>query len=153
MEHLAKRGRFALAVHIYQQTGLSCEGHRNYPLRPVRALRRSVDTLLPLAPFLDDWGTVVMQLEDTHEVIAALVVGSPKLPGQQGYYRALAGMQKASPGAFERAARRMSNSAQRLLKSTEMRKLIDVPRLSFESMMRKRARGVVAAFNRKETQR
>jgi hypothetical protein len=150
MEHFAKRGRFDLAVHIYQHTGLSSEGHRNYPLRPVKALRRSADTLLPLCPFLDDWGSVVVQLEDSHEVLAALVVGSRKLPGQQGYYRALAGMLKASPGAFGRAAFRMSNGAQRLLRSAEMRKLIDVSRSSFESMMRKRARAALAVFKGKQ---
>jgi hypothetical protein len=150
MEHFAKRGRFELAVHIYQHTGLSSEGHRNYPLRPVKALRCSADTLLPLSPFLDDWGSVVVKLEDSHEVLAALVVGSGKLAEQQGYYRALAGMFTASPGAFERAASRMSNGVQRLLRSAEMRKLIDVPRSSFESMMRKRARGALASFRRKE---
>jgi len=38
----------------------------------------------------------------------------------------------------------MPNAAQRLLRDTEMRKLIDVPRISFESMMRKRARAALA---------
>jgi hypothetical protein len=149
MEHFAARGRFALAVRIYQQTGLSSEGHRHYPLRPIKALRRSPVTLLPLCPFLDEWGSVVSQLEESHEVLAALVIGSQKVQGQQGYYRAIAGMLAASSGAFERAAARMPNGAQRLLRSAEMRKLIDVPRISFESMMRKRARTALAMFGGK----
>jgi hypothetical protein len=149
MEHLAARGRFALAVRIYQHTGLSSEGHRHYPLRPVKALRRSPATLLPLCPFLDEWGSVVAQLEESHEVLAALVVGCQKVKGQQAYYRAIAGMRAASSGAFERAATRMPNSAQRLLRSAEMRKLIDVSRLSFESMMRKRARAAWTLFTGK----
>ena len=90
------------------------------------------------------------QLEDSHEVLEALVVGSQKLPGQQGYYRAIAGMLSASSSAFERAAARMPNGAQRLLRSAEMRKLIDVPRVSFESMMRKRARTALALFAGKD---
>ncbi len=109
MEHLSARGRFALAVRIYQHTGLSAEGHRHYPLRPVKALRRSPATLLPLCPFLDEWGGVVAQLEESHEVLAALVIGCQKVQGQQGYYRAIAGMRAASSGAFERAAARMPN--------------------------------------------
>jgi hypothetical protein len=149
MDHLAGRGRFALAVRIYQHTGLSSEGHRHYPLRPIKALRRSPVTLLPLCPFLDEWGSVVAQLEESHEVLAALVIGSQKVQGQQGYYRAIAGMLAASSGAFERAASRMSNGAQRLLRSAEMRKVIDVPRISFESMMRKRARTALAMFGGK----
>jgi hypothetical protein len=140
MEHFTTRGRFDLAVRMYQDTGLSAEGHRHYPLRPVKALRRSPATLLPLCPFLDDWGAVVAKLEEIDEVLAALVIGCQKLKGQQGYYRAIAGMYAASPGAFDRAAARMPSATQRLLKAAEMRKLIMVPRVSFESMMRKRAR-------------
>ena len=149
MEHLAARGRFEIPVRIYQHTGLASEGHRHYPLRPVRALRRSPATLLPLSPFLDDWGKEVAQLEESHEVLAALVTGCRKVEGQQGYYRAIAGMAAVSSGAFDRAAARMPNSAQRLLRSAEMRKLIDVPRVSFESMMRKRARAALAIFGAK----
>jgi hypothetical protein len=148
MAHLAARGGFEVAVRIYQHTGLAAEGHRHYPLRPVKALRRSANTLLPLCPFLDAWGKIVAQLDEMHEVLEALVVGSQKLPGQQGYYRAIAGMRAASSGAFDRAAARMPNGAQRLLKSSEMRKLIDVPCVSFESMMRKRARTALATFRR-----
>jgi hypothetical protein len=112
-------------------------------------LRRSPETLLPLCPFLDDWGGVVARLEESHEVLAALVTGCQKVQGQQGYYRAIAGMLAASSGAFDRAAAHMPNSAQRLLRSAEMRKLIDVPRISFESMMRKRARTALTMFRGK----
>jgi hypothetical protein len=149
MEHLSQRGRFPLAVRLYQHTGISAEGHRHYPLRAVKALRRSPATLLPLCPFLDEWGGVVVQMEESHEVLAALVGGCQKVQGQQGYYRAIAGMRAASPGAFERAAVRMPNAAQRMLRGAELRKLIDVPRVSFESMMRKRARTALAMFGGK----
>ena len=144
MEHLSARGRFAPAVFLYQHTGLSAEGHRHYPLRPVKPLRRSPATLLPLCPFLDDWGGIVAQLEESHEVLEALVHGCHKVQGQQGYYRAIAGMRAASSGAFDRAAAHMPNAVQRLLRDAALRKLIDVPRVSFESMMRKRARAALA---------
>jgi hypothetical protein len=147
MEHLSHRGRFPLAVRVYQHTGLSAEGHRHYPLRAVKALRLSPATLLPMCPFLDEWGGVVVQLEESHEVLAALVSGCHKIEGQQGYYRAIAGMRAASPGAFERATAHMPNAAQRLLRGAELRKLIDLPRVSFESMMRKRARTAMAMFS------
>jgi hypothetical protein len=149
MDHLSERGRFAMAVGIYQHTGLSAEGHRHYPLRPVKALRRSTATLLPLCPFLDDWGGVVVRLEDSHEVLAALVTGCQKVQGQQGYYRAIAGMRATSVSAFDRAAAHMPNAAQRLLRDADLRKLVDVSRVSFESMMRKRARNAVAMFKGK----
>jgi hypothetical protein len=149
LEHLSERGRFSLAVRMYQHTGLSADGHRHYPLRAVKALRRSPATLLPLCPFLDEWGGLVAQLEESYEVLAALVGGCQKLQGQQGYYRAIAGMRSASPREFERAAARMPNASQRLLRGAELRKLIDVPLSSFESMMRKRARTAREMFSGK----
>jgi len=151
MAHLTARGRFELAVRIYQHTGLSTEGHRNYPLRTVKALRRSSATLLPLGPFLDEWGSVVAQLEESCEVLAALLMGCKRVRGQQGYYRAIAGMLAASSGAFERAANGMPNSARGLLRDAETRKLINVPRISFESMMRKRARTALEMFRGKHS--
>jgi len=150
MEHLSARGRFTHAVRIYQQSGISSEGHRHYPLRPVKALRRSPATLLPLGPFFDDWGSTVARLEESHEVLTALVTGCEKVEGQQGYYRAIAGMRSASPGLFERASGRMPNAAQRLLRGAETRKLIDVSRQSFESMMRKRARTALGLCGSKQ---
>jgi hypothetical protein len=151
IEHLSRRGRFETAVRIYEDTGLSAEGHRHYPLRAVKALRRTPVTLLPLSPFLDDWGGIVAGLDESHEVLAALVTGCQKVKGQQGYYRALAGMQAAAPSAFHQAASKMPNLTQRLLRSPEMRKLIDIPRVSFESMMRKRARASLARLRPAKT--
>jgi hypothetical protein len=144
--HLSARGRFELAVRIYEHTGMSAEGHRHYPLRRVKGLRRSATTLLPLAPFLDEWGAAVARMEDSQEVLAALATGCQKVQGQQGYYRAIAGMRSEAPGVFARAAQRMPASAQRALRGGEMRKLIDVARGSFESMMRKRAQAALARF-------
>jgi hypothetical protein len=142
-QHLAEHGRFALAEKLYQETGLSAEGHRHYPLRPVKALRRSADTLLPLPPFLDDWGARVSGLDERVEVLEALVTGCRKIEGQQGYYRAIAGMQASDPRRFEHTAASMSNAPRKLLREPEMRKRLDVPRTSFESMMRKRARAAL----------
>ena len=145
MNHLLERGSFRAAVRVCQETGMSAEGHRNYPLRGIKPLRRSPATLLPLSPFLDDWGGAVVQLEESHEVLAALLAGCQKIEGQQGYYRAIAGMQAAAPGPFERAVTRMPSASQRLLRDAEIRRLVSVPRVSFESMMRKRARAVLKA--------
>jgi hypothetical protein len=147
MDHLSARGRFESAVAMYQETGISAEGHRNYPLRAVRALRQSPQYLLPLSPFLDEWGASIAGIEDSHDLVAALVEGCQKIPGQQGYYRALAGMRAASPGNFDRAVARCANAAQRALRGGELRKLMDVSRGSFEAMMRKRANNSKSRLN------
>ena len=149
MEYLQTHGKFDRAVKMYQETGISAEGHRHYPLRGVKTLRQSAALLLPLCPFLDDWGALVAKLDDSHEVLAALVSGCQKLDNQNGYYRAIAGMMSVSQGAFDRAVARMPNALQRAARGGEIRKLADVPRASFEAMMRKRARTVLAIFKGK----
>ena len=135
-------GAFAAAARLYKRT-LSPEGHRNYPLRGVRALRQSHDLLLPIAPFLDDWGAhlaghPLLADADLAAVVAALVVGSRKLAGQSGYYRALAGLLSRLEGArLERIVAQLPASVRTEFRSAEVRRRIDVPRVSFESSLKK----------------
>ena len=134
-------GAFQAPADLYKKA-LASEGHRHYPLRAVKALRQSVELLLPLGPFLDDWGAAVaahkgLTPSDRCEVIDALVRGCRKLPGQQGYYRALAGMAEQSTRAFDDAVAVLPTSSRKDLRSPETRRLMAVPRSSFESRMGK----------------
>ena len=133
-------GTFPWAARLYRDA-MATEGHRNYPLRQVKALRQDADLLLPLGPFLDEWGGIVAKHpkltgEDRGETVAALVSGCRKVPNQKGYYRALAGFATASPRGFEEAAGTLPASVRKELR--DLRKQMDIPRASFESMMRKR---------------
>lgn len=49
-------GVFIQAKEIYKISGLSCEGHRNYPLRETKCLRRYKELQLPFSPWLEQWG-------------------------------------------------------------------------------------------------
>jgi hypothetical protein len=134
-------GGFQVPADLYKKA-LATEGHRNYPLRAVKPLRQSADLLLPLGPYLDDWGATIASYAgftsaDRAEVIDALVRGCRKIPGQQGYYRALAGMMERSSRAFEDAVAVLPASSRKDLRSPEMRRLMAVPRGSFESRLRK----------------
>jgi hypothetical protein len=80
------------------------------------------------------------------EVLAALLSGCKKIAGQQGYYRALAGMIDSLGGSLERVARHMPNSIRGLLKDSEIRKKIDMRRISFESQMKKRAQEILSSY-------
>lgn len=141
-------GRFAAPMRMYREL-LSPEGHRNYPLRSVKALRQAPELLLPQPPFLDDWGwriakTPMLQFEDRRDVAEALIDGCRKIPGQQGYYRALAGMYSGSPSQFQRIVDALPMAARREAQTPEFRKRIAVPRSSFDSMMIKRARTIAS---------
>jgi hypothetical protein len=135
------QGAFQAAAAIYKRS-LAPEGHRHYPLRGVKALRRSASLLLPLGPFFDDWGALVathpgLGIAERAETVGALIGGCRKIPGQRGYYRALAGFAAAYPGRVDDVIRLLPASLRGEWKNPGLRRAIAVPRPSFESMMRK----------------
>ena len=143
-------GAFARAAALYRAL-LASEGHRNYPLRGARGLRRAPDLLLPIAPLLDEWGERVAQsralsVRERAEVVEALAQGTVKLPGQHGYYRALAGFARAHARGLEDPdlAQHYAASTRRLLRAGDLRQKIAVLRPSFESQLAKRTRAVLA---------
>lgn len=137
-------GVFSEAAQLYKRV-MAPEGHRNYPLRSIKALRQSEDLLLPQSPFLDDWGRMVarhpgLRDEDRAEVLGALITGCRKLPGQRGYYRAIRGMlDELGSAKLERLLKMQPNSVRKDFEEAEMRKMVAVSRESFESSMRKMA--------------
>jgi hypothetical protein len=143
-------GAFVRAAALYRAL-LASEGHRNYPLRGPRALRRVPELLLPIAPMLDDWGeriarTPALAARERAEVLEALAQGCTKLAGQQGYYRALAGFSRAHARGLDDPdlAQHYAASTRRLLRSSELRQKVAVPRGSFESQLGKRTRAVLS---------
>jgi hypothetical protein len=143
-------GAFGRAAALYREL-LASEGHRNYPLRKPRALRRSAELLLPIAPFLDAWGERIassaqLDTADRAEIVAALVEGCRKLPGQSGYARALAGFARAYPRGLEapELAPHHPASVKRGLRDASLRKALAVKRESFEASLAKRARALLA---------
>jgi hypothetical protein len=134
-------GAFARAARIYKGV-MSTEGHRNYPLRGIKALRRSPELLLPLGPFLDDWGAVVathpvLDWQDRADVLAALIHGCRTIANQRGYYRAIHGMVAALGGNVERVVRLMPARSRAEWKDGGLRKRVGVGRGSFEASMKK----------------
>lgn len=133
-------GAFALAARIYRTT-LAPEGHRNYPLRPVRSLRGAFDFLIETAPFLDAWGGRLagdprLSDEDMSDILEALIIGSRRIQGQRGYQRAIAGMMLGLESRLDRVAGLMSARARSEFKRADLRKAAAVSRASFESSMK-----------------
>jgi hypothetical protein len=107
-------GAFARASALYAAT-LAPEGHRNYPLRQVKALRRDPSLWLPMGPFLDGWGRMIATTPhlgdaDRGDVLAALIHGVATIPGQTGYQRAICGL--AAAGRLDRLARGLTANQQ-----------------------------------------
>lgn len=153
-------GAYARAGELYRQL-LAAEGHRHYPLRQAHGLRSHPSLLLPVGPFLDDFGARVATFavrpelpgsfahgflpfgaKDRAEVVVALVEGVKRVPGQAGYQRALAGFESAHPGGFQspELSQFLPSSVRKALERGSLRKELDVPRRSFESSLAKRSR-------------
>jgi hypothetical protein len=144
-------GAFGRAAAIYREVCAS-EGHRHYPLREVKILRTSEELLLPLGPFLDDWGAKLARWPawksaERAQVVAGLVDGCRRVQGQQGYYRALAGFDRAHPGglASSELTAHWTGRVKKELAAAEMQKKIAVKRESFEASCAKRVRQVLAS--------
>jgi hypothetical protein len=136
------QGYFPYIVSLYKEY-LSAEGHRNYPLRAVKPLRKSAMLLLPFGPFLDDWGLNIAQTKDLNnleksEVMDALIKGCKKVNQQEGYYRALAGWYEGNQAQFNQCFELLSNSSKKLYKESEFRQKISISKRSFESIYLKR---------------
>lgn len=146
-EHATRfAGAFHRAARLYRRL-LAAEGHRHYPLRGLKCLRRSPDLLLPIGPFFDDWGARLAQhphLSDSEraELATALHGGCRKVAGQTGYYRALAGL--ASAGGLERFGKYLMGSAKHLLKDPEVRRHCQMSRLSWEAPLRRQCRSLAS---------
>jgi hypothetical protein len=121
------------------QRHMATENHRHFALREPRCLRRSVDLLLPIGPFFDDWGARLarhpaLEPRDLGEIAGALIGGWERLQasGAVGYARALAGLLEAMPGGYSRLAAELPARAARTIRSGELHALIAVPRKRFE---------------------
>lgn len=139
-------GAFGRAAAVYRDV-MAAEGHRNYPLREVKLLRGHQDLLLPIAPFLDDWGARVATwprwtVAERAAVVAGLVDGCRRVRGQTGYYRALAGFERTFPRGLEspELVSHWTSATRKQVSSPQLRKLVAVKRESFEASIAKRVR-------------
>ena len=80
------------------------------------------------------------------EVLGAVVLGSKKVPGQDGYARAVAGFLAARDQSIEHYQRDLPPAAKPLLKDPTFKRAIGVGRQAFESSLRKRTRAAIEAF-------
>jgi len=115
---------------------LSAENHRHFVLRRPRGLRRSEKFLLPIAPFLYDWGRSIaaspdLTAREKGDVAHALVDGAERLVGTVGYARALAGMESGMPGGAKALWKEMPARYAKILQTGKLRQAVTVPEERF----------------------
>ncbi len=147
------RGVFQTAARLYREA-MASEGHRNYPLRGVKALRSSPDLLLPIAPFLETWGGTIathpsLAIEERAEIAAALLSGCRKIAGQVGYFRALAGLVERLSGPLDQLIKHLPGALKSGFKDPEVRRHLALKESSFASSMAKKAASLLALQRRR----
>lgn len=81
---------------------LSVENHRHMSLRQPKCLRTSQHYLVPVGPFMDDWGAILgsataLKISDKAEIVAALFDGYTRQNQAFGYIRAFRGLINSLP--------------------------------------------------------
>jgi hypothetical protein len=81
---------------------LSVENHRHMSLRQPKCLRNSEKYLVPLGPFMDDWGELLgrdpdLTLAEKAEIISAFFEGYKRQDQAFGYIRAFRGLINSLP--------------------------------------------------------
>lgn len=141
-------GEFGKAKLIYKEL-LAAEGHRNYPLREPKCLRRAPELMLPLSPFLEGWGRSVashpgLGYEEKLQVLRQLLRGCDStskawcVPNQVGYYRALNGF--ASVLNLDRCAKDLGSAEVAVLKEHTTRMHLGLSEKAFADKLGARAR-------------
>jgi hypothetical protein len=127
-------GRLGYAGRLNQKF-MAPENHRYFALREPKFLRRSREFLLPVAPFLDEWGARLARekTDDLKEAVAALIYGSQRTPGSVAFSRALAGIVSAYPGGAGRVESLLTARDAKLMRTGVLRQQISVERPRFEA--------------------
>lgn len=141
-------GEFLIAKALYKEL-LSAEGHRNYPLREARCLRRSPDFMLPLGPWYERWGRLIathpgLSEDERVQVARQLLRGCDSsskawcVPNQVGYYRAIQGI--VSCTGVERLSQLLDKDSRAVLSDHLARSHVSLSEEAFAAKLGKRAR-------------
>lgn len=85
---------------------LSVENHRHMSMRQARCLRRSYRFLIPVGPFMDEWGRTLGEAKDLSlgekgEIVGHLFDGYKRQNQASGYARAFSGLVRALPRGLD----------------------------------------------------
>jgi hypothetical protein len=122
---------------------LAQENHRHMSMRQPRGLRKSHQFLIPVGPFMDDWGKTIAESkiltnEEKVEIIAAFYEGFNRQDLALGYIRAFHGMIKALPQGLETLERELPFDFYQTLKKSKFASFAEVEREEFENSFKKR---------------
>lgn len=122
---------------------LSVENHRHMSMRQPRCLRRSRRFLIPVGPFMDDWGKTLGESKDLSmtekgEIVIALFEGFKRQDHAYGYARAYRGLVDTLTEGLDSLVQDIAFDVMAEIRKSTFQKLADVSRDEFENEFRKK---------------
>jgi hypothetical protein len=122
---------------------LAQENHRHMSMRQPRGLRKSHTFLIPVGPFMDEWGKTLgesslLTNEEKVEIIAAFLEGYTRQDLAYGYTRAYHGLIQAIPGGLDSLARELPFDLYQTLKKSKFATTAEEPREEFEAVFKQK---------------
>lgn len=117
---------------------LSVENHRHMSMRQAKCLRRSYKFLIPVGPFMDDWGRTLgesklLTNEEKGEIVACLFEGFKRQDMAFGYARTYRGLLSALPEGLESLVADLPFDLVAEIKKSKFSKTAELSREEFES--------------------
>jgi hypothetical protein len=120
---------------------LANENHRHMSMRQPRCLRKTNKFLIPVGPFMDDWGKALgesplLSTEEKVEIIAAFFDGYTRQDLAYGYLRAYHGLIHSLPAGLESLERDLPFDFYQTLKKSKFADQAEQSRDDFEIMFK-----------------
>jgi hypothetical protein len=115
----------------------SKENHRHMEMRSPKCLRRSCEFLIPVGPFMDDWGKTLGQtdklsLDEKGEIVAALFAGFNREAQAFGYVRAYSSLMNELENGLSSLEQAIPYDLISNIKKSDFSKLASTSRQEFE---------------------
>jgi hypothetical protein len=119
---------------------LSVENHRHMSMRQPKCLRRSHRFLIPVGPFMDQWGKTLgeardLTMDEKGEIVVALLEGWKRQDMAKGYPRAFGAMLRTFPNGLDDLERSLPFDIFQELRKSKFKEIADIPQTEFESLM------------------
>lgn len=122
---------------------LSVENHRHMSLRQPKCLRTSNHYLVPVGPFMDDWGAILgsskkLSLADLAEIVCALFEGYSRQDMASGYIRAFRGLIHSLPDGLNTLEAEIAYDVMADIKKSKFYELSLIEKDEFENNLKKK---------------
>lgn len=119
---------------------LSVENHRHMSMRQPKFLRRSHKFLIPVGPFMDQWGITLgeardLSMEEKGEIVVALYEGWKRQDLAKGYCRAYGAMMRRFPNGLSDMERFLPYDVVAEIRKSKFQTISEIPQAGFEKDM------------------